>query len=315
MNVLLTGATGFVGRALAERLQQVPDIDLTSVVRHRPVTARGRLVTIGGMHQETDWTEAVTGQDVVIHAAARAHVMNEEVADPLAEYRRVNVGGTLSLARQAASSGVKRLIFISSVKVNGEHTPPGRPFTADDVPAPEDAYGISKMEAEQGLERIARETGIEVVIIRPPLVYGPGVKGNFANMIRIVEKGWPLPLGSIHNKRTLVGLDNLTDLVATCMSHPAAANQVFLAGDGEDVSTTELLRRVAGAMGRKVHLIPFPASLIRLAASVTGKSAIADRLLGSLQLDLAKNRTVLGWVPPISMHAGMQRCFSSEKGS
>ena len=237
--------------------------------------------------------------------------MKDEEADPLAEYRRVNVEGTLNLARQAADAGVRRFIFISSVKVNGEQTPPGKPFGAEDRPVPEDAYGISKWEAEQGLQQLAAETGMELVVIRPPLVYGPGVKGNFAAMIRLVEKGIPLPLGAIHNQRTLVALDNLVDLIIRCIDHPAAANQVFLAGDGEDLSTTELLRRLGKAMGRPVRLLPVPESLLVLGATLLGKQAVARRLLGSLQVDISKARDLLGWEPPLSVDEGLRRCFSS----
>jgi nucleoside-diphosphate-sugar epimerase len=259
----------------------------------------------------TAWADLLLGQDVVIHTAARAHVMEDEVADALAEYRRVNVDGTLNLARQAAAAGVKRFIFISSIKVNGEQTPLGQPFTADDTPAPEDAYGISKWEAEQGLLQLASETDMEVVIIRPPLVYGPGVKGNFANMIKLVSKGLPLPLGAIHNQRSLVALDNLVDLIVTCIDHPAAANQVFLAGDGQDLSTTRLLRCVARALGKPSRLIPVPASFLKLAAALLGKKAVAQRLLGSLQLDISKARHLLGWTPPITVEEGFRRCFQS----
>ena len=251
--------------------------------------------------------------------------MRDEVADPLAEYRRVNVDATLNLARCAASSGVRRFVYLSSIKVNGERTYPAhlgpRPpeaflrfpegerelFRADDVPAPEDAYGISKLEAEQGLFALGRETGMEVVIIRPPLVYGPGVKGNLASLIRVVAKGLPLPLGAIHNRRSLVGLDNLVDLIVTCVNHPAAANQVFLAGDGQDLSTTELLRSIARAMGKPSRLIPVPAGMLMLGATLLGKKAMAQRLLGSLQADISKARTVLGWEPPVSVEEGIGR--------
>ncbi|GHD53890.1 hypothetical protein GCM10008110_27940 [Marinobacter persicus] len=254
-------------------------------------------------------------QQVVAHTAARAHIMKDEVPDPLAEYRKVNVEGTLNLARQAAEAGVSRFIYISSIKVNGEQTPLGKPYTAEDVPAPEDPYGVSKLEAETGLHKIASETGMEVVIIRPPLVYGPGVKGNFASMIKLVEKGLPLPLGSIHNKRSLVALDNLVDLIITCIDHPAAANQVFLAGDGQDVSTTELLRGVGRAMGKPARLVPVPAGMLMFGAGLLGKKAVAHRLLGSLEVDISKARNLLGWEPPLSVEEGLRRCFVSENAS
>lgn len=312
MNLLLTGATGFLGSRLAAALQSKPDVNLTAAVRRRIEIPAAHIVEVQGLDASTSWSTSLANQQVVIHAAARAHIMKDEVSDPLAEYRRVNVDGTLNLARQAAAMGVKRFIFISSIKVNGELTYPGKAFTEDDPAAPEDAYGISKWEAEQGLQQLAAETGMELVIIRPPLVYGPGVKGNFASMIKLVAKGLPLPLGAIHNQRSLVAVDNLVDLIITCIEHPAAANQVFLAGDGQDMSTTELLRGVARAMGKPSRLIPVPASLLMLGATVLGKKAVAQRLLGSLQVDISKARNLLGWEPPVSVEEGLKRCFSAD---
>lgn len=312
VNILLTGATGFLGSRLATDLQSKPGVNLTAAARRRIEIPAAHIVEVQGLDANTDWSTALTNQQIVIHAAARAHIMKDEVADPLAEYRRVNVDGTLNLARQAAAAGVKRFIFISSIKVNGEQTPKGQAFTPDDAPAPEDAYGISKWEAEQCLKKIAAETGMEVVIVRPPLVYGLSVKGNFASMIKLVEKGLPLPLGAIHNQRSLVALDNLVDLILTCIDHPAAANQVFLAGDGQDLSTTELLRGVAKAAGKPSRLIPIPSFLLMLAATLLGKKAVAWRLLGSLQVDISKARHLLGWEPPISVEEGLRRCFSKD---
>lgn len=309
MNLLLTGATGFLGSQLATALHSEQDVNMTAAVRRPVETPDINVVEISDISASTDWSAALPCQEVVIHAAARAHIMKDEVDDPLTEYRRVNVEGTLNLAKQAASAGVKRFIYISSIKVNGEKTLQGKPFTADDKPQPEDAYGISKLEAEQGLQQLAAETGLEVVIIRPPLVYGPSVKGNFSSMIKLVKKGLPLPLGSVHNQRSLVGRDNLVDLIITCIDHPAASNQVFLAGDGEDLSTTELLRCVAKAAGKPSRLIPVPAALLKLAAIVLGKKAVADRLLGSLQVDISKTQTLLGWQPPVSVEEGLRRCF------
>lgn len=264
-------------------------------------------VSIGELGPETAWGEVTTGQEVVVHTAARVHVMQDFAVDPLAEFRRVNVEGTVNLARQSAASGVKRFIFISSIKVNGEGTRYGEPFTAEDLPQPVDSYGISKHEAEEQLRRLAAETGMEVVIIRPPLVYGPGVKANFLSMMRWLYKGIPLPLGAINNRRSLVALDNLVDLIVTCIDHPAAANQTFLAGDGEDLSTTELLRRMGAALGRPARLIPVPPALLSAGATMLGKRAVSQRLLGSLQVDISKTRALLGWTPPVSVDEALRK--------
>jgi len=262
---------------------------------------------VGEINGATDWGSALRDVNAVIHLAARVHIMHDTAADPLTAFRAINVEGTLNLARQAAAAGVIRFVFVSSVKVNGEATLPGQPFTADDVPAPLDAYGVSKMEAEQGLREMALETGMEVVIIRPPLVYGPGVKANFAAMMRWLRRGVPLPLGAIHNQRSLVALDNLVDLIVTCLTHPAAANQTFLVSDGEDVSTTELLRRMGQAMGRSARLIPVPASWLKLTAALVRKQDVAQRLCGSLQVDIEKTRRLLDWTPPLSLDEGLRK--------
>ncbi len=246
--------------------------------------------------------------DVVFHLAARVHVMREPSSDPAALYRLANATGTLVLARAAARAGTRRFIFLSSVKVNGESTETGHPFTAADNPAPQDPYGISKLEAEQGLRQIAAETGMEVVIVRPPLVYGPGVKANFASLLRAVQRGLPLPLGAVTgNRRSLVALDNLVDLLMTCIDHPAAGNQTFLVSDGEDLSTTALIRRMGQAMGKPVRLVPVPSALLHAGATVIGKGSVAQRLLGNLQVDIAHTRTTLGWTPPISVDEGLRR--------
>jgi len=309
MKILITGANGFVGSYLAKKLSNVPAVKLTLASRVASPAQWGRTFKVNQIDSTTEWSEALVGCRYVIHTTERAHVMNDKDSDPLTEYRRVNVDGTINLARQAAEAGLRRFIFISSIKVNGEQTSLGNPFTAEDIPAPEDAYGISKYEAEQGLLKIAADTGLEVVIIRPPLVYGPGVKGNFFSMMRIVKKGTPLPLGAIKNKRSLVALDNLVDLISTCIEHPAAANQVFLAGDGEDLSTTELLRGVAKAAGMTSRLIPLPASVLMFVAFLLGKRTVAQKLLGSLQVDISKTRVLLDWTPPLSVEEGLSRCF------
>ena len=262
---------------------------------------------IGDIGPDTNWETALEGVDTIVHTAARVHVMKDSTKDPLREFRKVNLEGTLSLGRQAAYASVKRFIFISSIKVNGESTASGKPFSANDLPDPADPYGISKWETEVGLHQLAKETGMEIVIVRPPLIYGPGVKANFLRMMRWVNNGVPLPLGAIHNKRSLVALDNLVDLIITCVEHPAAANQTFLAGDDEDLSTTELLQCMGNALGKPARLIPFPAGLLTLAAFLLGKRDVAQRLCGSLQVDISKARELLGWSPPVSVEDGLRK--------
>ncbi|MGP9833508.1 UDP-glucose 4-epimerase family protein [Marinobacter sp. NSM] len=314
MRILLTGATGFLGIRLSTSLAKLERFELYCSMRKPGPCAAGRAIVTGELGANTDFKSALENVSVVIHSAARAHVMNDHVVDPLLEYRRVNVAGTLSLARQAAEAGVKRFIFVSSVKVNGELSNERAPFSPKDSPAPEDAYGISKWEAEQGLKAIAKQSGMEVVIVRPPLVYGPGVKGNLARMVKLVRKGVPLPLGSIHNKRSLVAVDNLVDFIVTCIDHPAAANQVFMISDGHDISTSELLRELGKAMGMPARLVPIPAGLLMFGASLLGKRDVAHRLLGSLQVDISDTEALLGWKPAVSMQDGLRRCFTSENG-
>lgn len=308
MRILVTGATGFVGRVLTECL--------TNDARYQPRAAsRNASAFYPGIENclapsldsNADWYHALNDVSVVVHSAARVHVMNDTAADPLVEFRKANVDGTLSLARQAAAAGVRRFIFISSIKVNGEGTELGHPYRADDTPDPQDPYGVSKMEAEQGLRELANETGMEVVIIRPVLVYGPGVKANFRSMMSWLRKGIPLPLGATGNKRSLVAVDNLVDLIATCIDHPAAANQTFLVSDGEDLSTTQLLQRMGKALGRPARLLPVPASLLQAGAAMLGRRAIAQRLCGSLQVDIGKTRELLGWAPPVSVDDALRK--------
>lgn len=311
MRVLLTGATGFLGSSLLVKLASSTQISHVRALTRRQLktAASGTLEWISCpdffLIDSSD-SAVLQGVQVVIHAAGRAHVMDETAVDPLAEFRRVNLEGTLSLARRAADAGVRRFIFVSSIKVNGEGTSFGKPYTADDVPAPSDPYGVSKQEAEDGLRRLAAETGMEVVIIRPPLVYGPGVKANFLAMMRWLHLGVPLPLGAIRNQRSLVALDNLIDLIVTCIAHPAAANQTFLAADGEDLSTTDLLRRLGAALGRPARLLPVPMWLLKAGATMIGKSALSHRLCGSLQVDISKNRQMLGWVPPVKVDEALR---------
>ncbi len=261
-----------------------------------------------GLGADSDWSSTLARVNIVVHTAARVHVMHDTAVDPLAEFRALNVAGTLAVARQAARAGVRRFVFLSSVKVNGEATVAGRRFAADDAPAPVDPYGVSKLEAEQGLFTLAAETGMEVVIIRPPLVYGPGVKANFLSMMRWLARGVPLPLGAVrHNRRSLVALDNLVDLIVTCLDHPAAVNQVFLAGDGEDLSTTDILRRLAAAMGVPARLLPVPVGVLEAVAALLGKRHVVQRLCGSLQVDISKTRRLLDWTPPVTVDEGLRR--------
>ncbi|MDV6316114.1 SDR family oxidoreductase [Idiomarina sp. HP20-50] len=309
MEVILTGATGFIGRHLAKSLDNLTDVKLTCAVRRAGSSNCDREVVVNGLDSDTDWSEALTKKLVVIHAAARAHIVKDDLPDPLSEYRKINVDGTLNLAREAASAGVRRFIFISSIGVNGNINQ--RPFTEEDRPNPSEFYAQSKWEAEQGLWEIGKETGMEIVIIRPPLVYGSGAPGNFGALTRWVEKGIPLPLGAIRNQRSLVAIDNLVDLIVTCVEHPNAANQVFLAGDGEDLSTTELLKRVAQAMGRPSRLIPVPEGALMFGATLLGKKGVAQRLLGSLQVDISKARQLLGWKPPVTVTEGLTKAVGS----
>ncbi len=309
MKVLITGATGFIGGAFLARTASDGHFSLRAALRSDVQFGYSgvKTVFVEGLTTTADWYEAVRGCDAVVHAAARNHIMQDASTDPLVEFRRVNVQGTLNLARQAAAAGVKRFIFLSSVKVNGELTKSGRSFNEKDIPTPQDPYSVSKHESEVGLRLLTKETGMDVTIIRPPLVYGYGDKGNFKNMILWLEKGIPLPLGAIHNKRSLVAVDNLVDFILTCIVHPLAANETFLVADGEDLSTTELLQRVGLALGKPARLFPVAAGLLYLGAVLIGKKEMAQRLCGSLQVDISKARELLGWTPPLSVDDGLRR--------
>ena len=309
----VTGANGFVGSALCRELRARSRL-VRPIVRSQTGVASGQEHHVAGLGRDTDWEAALEGVACVIHCAARVHVMQDTAIDPLTAFRTVNVDGTLNLARQAAAAGVKRFAFISSVKVNGESTESGHAFTEADAPNPQDAYGQSKHEAEQGLRQLSADTGMEVVIIRPPLVYGPGVKANFAALMRAVQRVWPLPLGAVHNQRSLVALDNLVDFIVTCLVNPAAANETFLVSDGEDLSTPDLIRRMASAMNRPARLLPVPVWAVQAGASLLGKGDAVQRLCGNLQVDISKSRTLLGWNPPISADEGLRRVVGANYG-
>lgn len=319
MRVLVTGATGFVGKALVTEL--VADHHhVVAALRKQstelPMEVEQKLIgDLSSLSEPTTIIDTFDNIEVVIHTAARVHIMKDDAADPLDEFRKVNVEGTEQLARQAAKAGVRRFIFLSSIKVNGESTDNRSPFRETDEPAPEDAYGLSKLEAEQALFEVARSTSMEVVIIRPPLVYGPGVKANFASMIKFIKKGLPLPFGSVSNQRSILAIDNLINFIKCCMVHPAAANQVFLIADGMDVSTTELLQKIAKAFQQSSRLIPVPISLMTFFAKLIGKQNIADRLLGNLQVDISKAQHLIGWKPVISLEQQLNKMVELDKNS
>ena len=304
--VLVTGATGFVGSFLCRALLAAGfAVRGTLLTGENPASLAAGVqpVVIEPLSSETPWDAALAGIDIVIHLAARVHVMDDPSADPLDTFRKVNVDGSLKLARDAAKAGVARLVFISSVKVNGEET--AKAYTGDSAPDPSDPYGISKWEAECGLREIAGATGLELVVVRPTLVYGPGVKANFLNMLKAVQRGVPLPLAGIQNKRSLLYVGNLADALVVCAGHPSAAGKTYLLSDGVDVSTPELIKRSAAALGVSARLLPFPAGLMVLAGKLTGKGAAVQRLRGSLSVDSTAIRAELGWRPPFTMEAGL----------
>ena len=306
MKILITGANGFVGRALcADAL--VRGMQVRGGVRHQYDLPTGvERFIVGEINESTHWQSALNGCDVVIHLAARVHVMRESAKNPLEEFRRVNVQGTEHLARSAVANGVKRFVYVSSIKVNGEEALGGKSYAERDMPMPEDAYGISKWEAEQALHRVAEEMRLEVVIVRPPLVYGAGVKGNFAQLLSVLARSIPLPLASIKNQRDLIYVGNLVDALIACATHPNAAGQTYLVSDGESVSTPDLIRNLANALGKPNLAFPFPISVMRFCAGLLGKSAAVDRLTQSLQIDSSKIRKELGWQPPYTMQQGLK---------
>jgi nucleoside-diphosphate-sugar epimerase len=307
MMLLVTGASGFVGEAVCLEAKKRGFIV-------RPVTRNpcdfpgiGVNVAVGAIDESTDWGVAIEGCDIVLHLAARAHVIQDATSEPLVEFRKVNVSGTLNLARQAALAGVKRFVFISSIGVNGNETFVV-PFNALDIEAPHSLYAISKYEAEIGLKELAEETGMEIVVIRPPLVYGSNAPGNFGYLMRWLSRGLPLPFGlATTNRRSLVGLDNLVDLILTCAYHPNAANQTFLVSDGDDLSTVDFVLRIGKALERPVRLIPVPVSILNILFGMLGKKAAAQSLLGSLQVDIRKTCELLDWKPPVPVDEGLRR--------
>lgn len=308
MRVLITGASGFVGGALLEVLVGKGNIDAIAAVHRKPINCPESVRVIDGceLSASMDWSPFLSEVDVVVHSAARVHIMNDQSSNPLEAFRAVNVHGTMRLAQQAALAGVRRFVFLSSIKVNGEETANHVSYSPDTTPAPSDPYGISKLEAEIQLKALAEKSGMEIVIIRPVLVYGPGVKANFRKMMQLLDKGWPLPFGTIRNQRSFVALDNLIDLIILCMDHPNAANQTFMVSDGEDLSTTELLNKMAVALGKPARLFPFPVSVLKVGAALFGKTDIWRRLCGSLRVDISKTRDVLGWEPKISVDSALK---------
>jgi len=313
-DVLLTGATGFVGRYLCRSLTSA-GYAVTGTTRHSVGDRSAdehKLISVGDLGSAVDWEPVLKGVDCVVHLAARVHVMRDLESDPLAAFRRVNVGGTERLLRHACESGVKRFVYISSVKVHGDATP-GAPFKATDAPSPTDPYGHSKLEAERVVEQVCERSGVETVIIRPPLVYGRGVGGNFRRLLQLVEKGYPLPFGRVENQRSLVSVANLCDLIRECLSNESAAGRTFLVSDDQDVSTPELLRLIAASMSRSARLLPVPVPMLALAAKLIGQSAAMSRLTESLQVDIKDTMRTLNWKPPVSVAEGIQSTVTWHK--
>ena len=307
MHVLLTGSTGFVGKALMSTLRTKRHEISAPMRAQSESSASLNSFLVGDINAATNWSTVLQGADAVVHLAARVHVMRDTADNPLKEFRSVNTEGTLNLARQAAAAGIRRFIFLSTIGVNGNSTSHGKIFTETSASLPHDPYSVSKHEAEVGLRAISKSTGMKIVIIRPTLVHGNKAPGNFGKLTRLVAKGLPLPLASIDNRRSLVGIDNLVDFIITCLEHPAAANETFLVSDGEDLSTPDLIRRMARAMDRSARLLAVPKSVLMAAAAMLGKRDMAQRLCGSLQVDISKARALLGWNPPVSVDEGLRR--------
>ena len=301
-HIAITGATGFVGRRLLHRLQlaghEVVEIGRT------PSTPDAAFFKVDDIGADTDFGDVLTSCDAIVHLAARVHLMRDEAADPLAAFRSVNLHGTVNLAAQAAKAGIKRFVYASSIKVNGEHTS-GQPYAESDVPSPQDSYGVSKWQAEQALHDIGRQSGMEIVIVRPPLVYGPGVKANFHRLLRLVEQGWPLPFAAVSNRRSMIYVDNLADALVDCVQHSAAVGRTYLVSDGEDVTTPELIRKLASAMGRQSRLVHVPVDWLRTLAGAIGKRDQIERLTQSLEINSTRIRNELDWQPPYTLQQGI----------
>ena len=304
--ILVTGASGFIGQHLVQYLIN-HNFEVTVVIRKEnnffPSNVTQFIIKDIGF--DSNWAVALKNIECVIHLAGRAHVLNDKNSDPLTEFRRVNTAGTINLAHQAIKQGIKRFIFISSIGVNGNIN--NKPFTVNDIPNPIEPYAVSKYEAELELQKLTNDSKMKTVIIRPPLVYGSNAPGNFARLIKIINKGIPLPLGSINNKRSLVALDNLIDLITTCINHPSAKNETFLVSDDEDLSTTDLLHRMAVALGKPSRLLPIPSSLLNIGATLLGKKEVAQRLCGSLQVDIKHTKKTLDWKPPVSIDEALKK--------
>ena len=322
--VLVTGANGFLGKAVSHGLaeagyivrrairnnfDQIDDKDIEINTKNSKVNINDEVAIVGNIDPDTDWSDALEGVDVIVHLAARVHIMKEEISDPLHEFRQVNTLGSKNLAQSAAGSQVNRLVYVSTVKVNGEHTDDA-PFVETNIPNPQDPYAVSKWEAEQALMDIAKQTGLEVVIIRPPLVYGPGVKGNLLRLIRWIDMGIPLPFRNVDNRRSFIGVDNLVDFITKCSLHPQAAGEIFLISDENDLSTTELIKKLAYSLNKPVYLFPIPINIIRTFSKIIRKRGPIDRLFGSLQIKSEKARCLLNWTPPFSVDEGMSRTVS-----
>ena len=302
-NLLVTGYSGFVGRHFLKAYGNRDSVNLLG----RSIPPQCSTYLNASIDAKSDYYSVLKGVDVVVHIAARVHVMSDTVSNPLEKYREVNTYGTMNLARQAAKVGVKRFIFVSSIKVNGDSTPVDKPFIRSNVHAPMDDYGVSKSEAELQLFEVGKETGMEIVVIRPTLVYGPGVKANFYSLMNLVSKGIPLPFGCINNnRRSLVSIVNLVDLIMTCVDHPKAANQVFLVSDDHDISTSEMVTRMANSLGSSIRQLPVPVWCYKIIGNLIGKSDVVDRLVGSLQVDISHTKETLNWMPPQSLEDGFK---------